>query len=130
MPVARPNSTSAYVVAACILVALVRASVGRVPHPTGAATPDQERELFAEETDAEPFDRQDAARRFRGSPWSQDDDFHAKEMKRVKDFAKTHSVSISSLLDGLDEGMHKKWPTPAARTPNPKVMPCRPRLIY
>ena len=124
------HRTSRFVLATTVLVAIVRASASRLAHPMGPASPDQQRELYADETETEPADRREAARRFRNSPWSQDDDFHAKEMKRVKEFSKSRGVSISSLLDGLDEGMHRKWPTPAAKAPNPKVMPCRPRLIY
>jgi hypothetical protein len=117
-------------IGAALFTAVVRAGLARPAHVPRDATPVQTLELYTEDTEKEPGDRQDSARRFRGSPWSQDDDFHSKEMKRVKGFAKSHSVSVESLLDGLDEGMRQRWATPSENVPNPKVMPCRPRLIY
>jgi hypothetical protein len=118
------------VIGAAIFAALVRASTSHPFHVPGPATPAQTHQVYAEAVEKEPGERADASRRFRGSPWSADDDFHSKETKRVKDFAKGHDVTVASLLNGLDEGMRQHWPTASNNVPNPKVMPCRPRLVY
>jgi hypothetical protein len=122
--------TSQLLVGGAILAALVLVGTSRPAHRAGPVSPVQGQRVYSDGADREPVERQDASRRFRDSPWSQDDDFHSKEMKRVKEYAKVHDVSISSLLDALDDGMHQDWPTKARTPPNPKVMPCRPRLMY
>jgi hypothetical protein len=124
------NLVSSILIGATIFAGLVRASTSRPFHVAGPASVALAHQLYGEAVEREPGERQEAARRFRGSPWSQDDDFHSKEMKHVKGTAKSKDVSITSLLDALDQGMHQGWPTEAKNLPNPKVMPCRPRLSY
>jgi hypothetical protein len=121
---------SSFIIGGTILAALIRVGTSRPARVSPPATRAQVQELYSDIADKEPAERADSARRFRASPWSQDDDFHAKEMKRAKDFAKGHNVTITSVLDGLDRGMREHWPTPTSNVPNPKVMPCRPRLMY
>jgi len=118
------------VIGAAILAALVRVATSHPFHLPGSATSAQAHQVYSDGAEKEPGERQDAARRFRGSPRSQDDDFHYKESRRVKDFARNRDVSVTSLLNGLDEGMRRHWSTSSSNVPNPKVMPCRPRLIY
>ena len=119
-----------FLIGGALFSGLLLVENSHAPHVTGPCSLAQGQQLYADLADREPAERQDAARRFRGSVWSQDDDFHFKEMKRVKDYAKSRRVSIASLLDALDQGMHEDWPVPSKNVPNPKVMPCRPRLIY
>jgi hypothetical protein len=114
--------------AACL--AMVVAMESRPFHEPGAVSMARAKEFYADGADREPGERQEAARHFRASPWSQDDDFHGKEAARVRNFAKAHDVNPSSLLFALDEGMREHWPTPSNKVPDPKVKPCRPRLIY
>jgi hypothetical protein len=129
MKTPRTELASWFIIGLAFFTALFLASAAP-SRVTGPASRAQCQQLYAEAAEREPGERQDAARRFRGSLWSQDDDFHFKEAKRVKDFAKSRHASITSLLDALDEGMHQDWPVPSNNLPNPKVMPCRPRLIY
>jgi hypothetical protein len=120
-------------VGAMIASAAVCAAVARTtPHPLSRkpVTMDQAHEVYAESSEKEPGQRAHAAGEFRGFPWSQDDDFHHQESKLAKDYAKAHHVSVESVLVALDEGMRSGWPTPNGTVPNPKVMPCRPRLTY
>ena len=86
-------------------------------------------EFYAEAAEAEVVARENAAARFRGSPWSQDDEFHNKEATFVRDYSKKHRIPVASLLEVLDRGMHEKWSTVGA-SPDPRVIPCRPRLTY
>jgi len=126
----RVDLVSWFIIGLALFTGLFLAAPSRVSHVAKPASPMQRQQLYAEAAEKEPEERQDAARRFRGSLWSQDDDFHFKEAKRVKEFAKRRAVSVTSLLDALDEGMHEDWPVAAKNPPNPKVMPCRPRLTY
>jgi len=120
----------ACVVAAAVGVALVRVATSGPSHIPHIASASLGYELYVEDADKEPGDRRDSSRRFRGSPWSADDDFHFKESKRVKGLAKNRDVTMTSLLDWLDRGIHQSWPTLSNNVVNPKVMPCRPRLNY
>ena len=70
----------------------------------------------------------DAALKFPGDPWSQDDDFHSREEAEARSFAASHDVRLADVLRAVDEGMRSHWP--AAASPNPRVPPCRPRLAY
>jgi hypothetical protein len=74
--------------------------------------------------------RRNAAMRFQGSPWSQQDEFHSREKGAIRVFAGAHHVSISSVVFALDQGMREHWPTQANVVVNQKVIPCRPRLAY
>jgi hypothetical protein len=85
--------------------------------------------LYAEVTDKEVEERRDATLRFQGSPWSQQDDFHAKERDLVHSVAASHGVTTSSVVDALDRGMRERWTT-RAEIVSQRVIPCRPRLEY
>ncbi len=130
MPTPREDLVGSCLIGAIILAALVRTVTSRPFHVPGPATAAQAHQIYVDGVENEVEERADSARRFRGSPWSQDDDFHNKEMKRAKNVAKTHDVSMTSLLDAIDRGMRQHWSTPSGTVPNPKVMPCRPRLSY
>jgi hypothetical protein len=120
----------ACVIAAVVVAALVHSSP-HGPRPTLRAMPvGPARSFYLAAAEAEVETRKNAAGRFRGSPWSQDDQFHAKEAKFIRNYAKNHKVDIGTLVDALDRGMHEKWPTGAVPPPDQKVLPCRPRLNY
>jgi hypothetical protein len=90
----------------------------------------QARDFYSQAAGREADERAQAERHFPGFPWSQDDDFHKIESKFAKDYAKSHAVPLWSVLDAFDRGMREKWPAPPDATPNPSVIPCRPRLSY
>jgi hypothetical protein len=121
-------------VAACVIalvgcVALFHARRPYVapfyPLPDAAA-----HELYERAASEEVTARKKAAGRFRGSPWSQDDEFHSKEAKFIRAYSKSHRVPILSVVDALDRGMREHWETPPDKAPDLKVIPCRPRLTY
>jgi hypothetical protein len=119
----------ASIVGACICAAMVRSAPRRMPMRK-APTPDEAHVIYNDATAREPEERLKSKGAFPSSPWSQDDDFHNKEMKAVKDYARSHRVSVGNVLDALDTGMRAHWETTATNIPSPKVMPCRPRLSY
>jgi hypothetical protein len=87
-------------------------------------------EAYLATTDREAEERREAAFRFQGSPWSQEDDYFAKETSFIKRYAGDHKITIGSILVALDRGMREKWATHPDVVVNPKVVPCRPRLAY
>ncbi len=88
------------------------------------------RAFYIAAAENEVLTRKRAEGRFRGSPWSQDDEFHNKEAKFIRNYGKSHRLSVAALVDAEGRGMHEGWPTPAGAVPEQKVLPCRPRLTY
>ncbi len=121
--------------AVCVTGAALAAAV---LHSRPAATaprlrrlaPADAHDFYSAAAEAEVEARKKAVGRFRGSPWSRDDDFHNKEAKFIRAYAKSHKVTIAGLIDVLDRGMRESWPTPPNATPDQKILPCRPRLNY
>jgi hypothetical protein len=74
--------------------------------------------------------RRAAAKEFPADLWSQDDDFHKRELTRARAFAAEHNLRISDVLRAFDDGMREHWETSASVLPDTKVPPCRPRPIY
>jgi hypothetical protein len=130
MSASQENMVGAIFMVVLAAVGVARTVTSKPFHVPGPAADAQRHSIYEEGAEKEPGERQGAARRFRYSPWSQDDDFHNQESKRVKNFAKNHDVTVTSLLEGLDDGMRQHWPTPTPGLPNPRVQPCRPRLMY
>jgi hypothetical protein len=99
--------------------------------PEGGAIGDElAHQVYLEVTDRENGDRRNAELRFQGSPWSQQDDFHAKEKGTLRYVGSTHHLTVSSVINAVDRGMREGWPTHANVVVTQKVIPCRPRLAY
>lgn len=86
--------------------------------------------FYATAAKSEVDERKKGQGKFRGSAWSQDDDFHYAEAQFMRSYGKSHKFSMGTLLDALDRGMREKWPTGDSPPPDQKVPPCRPRLSY
>ena len=109
-------------------LALVRVATATPPAPGKPITEAQAKEAFRDVTSRERKMRRDAAVKFPGDPWSQDDDFHERENEEIRAFASSKEIRLSDVLGAVDQGMSEHWPTTVS--PNPKVPPCRPRLSY
>ena len=131
LPAALPTRS---VIALCIALsafsaALVRSRTRRPArwHPLNDS---QAHAFYNAQMATEVSERTKAVGRFRGSLWSQDDEFHAKEARAIRAYAKSHKLHISALVDVLDRGMREHWQTPSGAIPDQRVIPCRPRLNY
>jgi hypothetical protein len=123
------STVAASVVALVVAAALFQSRPPAIP--AFHTLPDgQAHALYTAAAEAEVTARGQASGRFRGSPWSQDDDFHNKEGKFIRNYAKAHGVAMASAIDALDRGMRAHWPTPNGTPLDQKVIPCRPRLSY
>ena len=109
-------------------LAMVRAATAKPPAPGKPITEAQAREVYRDVTSRERKMRRDAAVKFPGDPWSQDDDFHERENEQMRSLATSKEIRLSDVVGAVDQGMREHWPTTV--TPNPKVPPCRPRLSY
>ncbi len=126
MPV--PALKSKIIVAVVMLVAVVRVATAKPVDAGKPITPELSRQAYREITSRERTMRRDAAVKFPGDPWSQDDDLHERESEAVRSFATAHETSVSDVVRAIDDGMREHWPT--SGTPQATVPPCRPRLSY
>lgn len=72
--------------------------------------------------------RREAAVKFPGDLWSQDDDMHERENEAVRSYASKNNVRITDVVRAMDDGMRAHWQT--SGTVQATVPPCRPRLSY
>jgi hypothetical protein len=115
-------------IAVVMIIAVVRVATAKPPDAGKPIKPELARQAYREITSRERSMRRDAAVKFPGDLWSQDDDLHERESEAVRAFATGHEVPISDVVRAIDDGMHEHWPT--AGTPQATVPPCRPRLSY
>jgi len=111
-----------------LLVAVARAATASPPKDGQPATDALAKDAYGEVISRERAMRHEAALKFPGDPWSADDDYHDREQGQARAFASSHDTRLSDVLRAVDDGMHARWPAPAA--PDPKAPPCRPRLAY
>jgi hypothetical protein len=127
-------SPKAWIGATLLLGALavgsVRAATAEPPRPRAHLQDDGRRQAFEELASLEPTQRMEAARKFAGDAWSQDDDFHAVEMQAARRIARRRGVSLGEVLRALDDGMREGWPMPSGVQMKTTVAPCRPRPVY
>jgi len=109
-------------------IVIVRVATAKPPSPGAPITEVQSRDLYRDVVSRERPSRRDAAVKFPGDPWSQDDDFHERENEAIRIFASLHRIRMSDAIRAVDDGMRGHWIT--RNEPNPKVAPCRPRLSY
>ncbi len=91
-------------------------------------TEPQAREVYRDMTGRERSMRREAAVKFPGDLWSQDDDFHERENETVRSTASSKKIRFSDVVRAIDDGMRAHWP--ASGQPIATVPPCRPRLSY
>lgn len=117
-----------------LCTAFVTAGVARAPAPRPArtATPEERAEMALVVARSERDWRSDSAQHFPSDHWSQRDDFHGRESKKVEELAKEKGVRIEDVLRAVDEDLHRR----AARTPDDpdarsaSAVPCKPRPFY
>jgi hypothetical protein len=74
--------------------------------------------------------RHEAAKSFPTDPWSRDDDFHRRELDKVRDWAGQHRVPRGAVFGAMDDGIRAHWPQTNGAPLVVTVPPCRPRAIY
>ena len=116
------------VLGAASLVALVVTLHAKAPPPAAEADEKTRRDAFRTIAYDEPPARGKAAHQFPGDIWSQDDDYHGQESKKMRSYAGEHQVRLDDVVRAVDEGMKNGW-TPRGLM-KPGVPPCRPRLDY
>jgi hypothetical protein len=108
------------------------ASLPPIPYGATAArfgVPEAERRaIWLELTKHEPQWRQEAARKFPGDAWSQQDDYSSYVVHHVLELASAHRLHYSVVYMILDEGIRRHWPGPDGKPLVAVPVPLRPRI--
>lgn len=117
---------------ACVVVVVVRAGTAPAATLRRQATT-AERQQVAERIAADEATWiRDSTQNFPSDQWSQRDDFHALESRRIVDQAKNKGVRIEDALRAVDDDIHRRAArgdaAPDAR--NARAVPCKPRPFY
>jgi hypothetical protein len=110
------------------LVAVLVASLASAPPIAAPADDAIMRDSFRQIAFEESSARGKSAHTFPGDLWSQDDDYHAAEAKKMRALAGERQVRLDDVIRGVDDGMREGWSPRGLMTPG--VPPCRPRLDY
>ncbi len=115
--------------ALCVAAVTVDLSAPRIEAAPEASS-DAKKHAFYMLASEEAFMRKGAAKSFPTDPWSQDDDFHNREFRRLQALATSDHVSVTSMLRAIDDGARERWPQAPGSVLDETVPPCRPRPIY
>lgn len=110
------------------IAAVVRATTAPTPDPGKPLDAIGAHDAYRDVVGRERTMRRDAAVKFPGDLWSQDDDFHQREADTMRSFSSARSVHLSEVLRAVDDGIREHWLSPVQ--PIATVPPCRPRLSY
>lgn len=112
-------------------VVTVRAATAPEPPAPRRATDDERRVLAAAVAKDELTWSTQAWGAFPEDHWSARDDFHSREMKRIRDLAKEHDVPVVDVLRAIDEDLHRrKAQAGAPDLRGATAVPCKPRPFY
>lgn len=111
-------------------VALGRVVTASPPEVAPPSDDELDHRMFRAVASEETSMRHEAAKTFPTDLWSRDDDFHAREGQRARDWAGAHHVPTSAAFHALDEGLRAHWPHGNPGPLVPSTPPCRPRAIY
>ena len=114
------------VVIACAGLVTARAIGAPAPTPKRAATASERAAIAAEIAAAEPDWEKETAKTFPADRWSQSDDFHGHELRKVVDVAEDAGVPLEDVLRAVDDDLHRGLHDDR-RT---HAVPCKPRPIY
>jgi hypothetical protein len=116
----------------CMLIVMIRVATAPDPVVPPHATPAQMKELAEQIAVNEQNWAVETRQNFPRDNWSQRDDFHGREYRRVTELAKERKVRIEDILRAVDDDIHTRRATNADSPDqrNARAMPCKPRPFY
>lgn len=128
----RPTLLAALTLIACTLVVVFRVDSAPAARLRREATP-TERAQFARLVTVEEANWIRATtENFPADRWSQRDDFHSQEARKVEAIAKKEAVRIEDVLRGVDDDIHRRnaKDDSASDGRSARAVPCKPRPFY
>lgn len=128
----RFTAPAALVVALCAAVVGARAATATAPEPWRAATEAERAAMATEVASAEREWMKETAQNFPADDWSQRDDFHGREYRRLLELAGQHRVRLEDVIRAVDDDLHRGAVTSpdAPDTRAARAVPCKPRPFY
>jgi len=128
----RTSLPAAAVAIGCLL--FVTVGVARAPEPPlrRRATVAEQAEVAEAIAASERGWTQETTQNFPADRWSQRDDFHGREYRKVEELANEKGIRMEDVLRAVDDDMHRR----AARSAdapddrNALAVPCKPRPFY
>jgi hypothetical protein len=128
----RTKLAALFVSLGCVAVVTFRLATAPEPVPRRAATPAERAELAALVNAAEGGWRDETTQNFPSDHWSQRDDFHGREFRKVVELASSKNLRVEDVLRAIDDDIHRRQATgptsPDFR--NARAIPCKPRPFY
>lgn len=116
----------------CALVVIVRAMAVPAPPPRRTATDAERYELAASVAASEPEWLNEVTQNFPADHWSQRDDFHGREYRRLMELSDKKGVRLEDVIRSVDDDLHARRVTNpnAPDTRAARAVPCKPRPFY
>ncbi len=128
----RTSLPAAAIVIGCTLVVTVRVALAPAPVPRRHATPEERAEIAEAIAVAERTWAEETVQNFPADRWSQRDDFHGREYRKVQEIADEKRIRIEDVLRAVDDDIHRRQAKsggdPDER--NAGAIPCKPRPFY
>jgi hypothetical protein len=128
----RTTAVALAVVIGSAMVVTARAALAPNPPIRRVAT-DAERKALAEGiASQEPKWTKDTTQHFPADLWSQRDDFHSLELRKMVELSREKGVRIEETLRAVDDDLHRRAAKndSASDDRNVRAIPCKPRPFY
>ena len=128
----RVSLPAALVAIACASLVTVRVVRAPVPAPRPPMTAADRQEIAKGIAAFEATWTSETSQNFPSDHWSQRDDFHGREYKKIIDVANEKGLRIEDILRGIDDDIHRRHalrPDDSDER-NARAIPCKPRPFY
>src|SRR5262245_41323249 len=98
----RTSLPAVFVALGCTLLVMYRVAVAKGPEPLRAATPVERAEIAQTIASLESTWSNETTQNFPADSWSQRDDFHGREYKKVQEISKEKRIRIEDVLRAVD----------------------------
>ena len=128
----RLSALALAVTVGAVVLVVVRVATAPAPRLDRAATAAERAEVAAEIAFAEPSWRAETAQNFPSDHWSQRDDFHGRELRKVLEIRSARGIRLEDVLRAVDDDIHQRRALDAntVDTRDARAVPCKPRPFY
>jgi len=117
---------------ASALIVVVRAATSAPPPPKRVATPQERMVVASQIAQSEKNWLREVGENFPDDNWSQRDDFHGKEYRKLTELTNEKGIRMEDALRAVDDDIHnqKARNTSSPDTRAAHAVPCKPRPFY
>ena len=125
-----------FIAVSCTLIVTVRVATAPAPKLARAATVAERADVAQAVATNEREWSMETSKNFPADAWSQSDDFHGREYKRVLELVQEKGIRIEDVLGAVDEDIHRPHRRSSSiigggvQDRHPNAVPCKPRPFY